>query len=173
MFFTVIIPGIKNPKNKVDVYLQPLIDELNKLWSEGVLTYDIFMKQNFQLRATLLWTINDFPTYGMLSGWSTAGRLACPYCMEHIKSFQLQFGDKTSWFYCHRQLLQPNHPFKRDIRSFKRDRGRETSHPMSRPIGDQVWCMVSQFSKITESGRELGRCNGRGVNHNWTKMSIF
>jgi hypothetical protein len=41
MFFTVIIPGPKNPKHKVDVYLQPLIDELNKLWYEGVPTYDI------------------------------------------------------------------------------------------------------------------------------------
>ncbi|WVZ58442.1 hypothetical protein U9M48_008718 [Paspalum notatum var. saurae] len=26
---------------------------------------------NFTLRAYLLWTINDFPAYGMLSGWST------------------------------------------------------------------------------------------------------
>jgi hypothetical protein len=31
MFSTVIIPGLKNPKHKVDVYLQPLIDELKKL----------------------------------------------------------------------------------------------------------------------------------------------
>jgi hypothetical protein len=31
MFFTVIILGPKNPKHKIDVYLQPLIDELNKL----------------------------------------------------------------------------------------------------------------------------------------------
>jgi len=29
-----------------------------------------------------MWTINDFPTYGMLSGWGTHGRLACPHCME-------------------------------------------------------------------------------------------
>jgi hypothetical protein len=29
MFLTVIIPGPKNPKHKVDVYLQPLISELN------------------------------------------------------------------------------------------------------------------------------------------------
>ena len=28
-----------------------------------------------------MWTINDFPAYGMVSGWSTHGKLACPYCM--------------------------------------------------------------------------------------------
>jgi hypothetical protein len=35
------IPGPSNPKAKINVYLQPLIDELKLLWSEGVLTYDI------------------------------------------------------------------------------------------------------------------------------------
>jgi hypothetical protein len=72
IFVTVIILGPKNPKHKVDVYLQSLIDELNKLWSEGVTTHDISKKKNFQLQAALLWTINDFPTYRMFSGWSTA-----------------------------------------------------------------------------------------------------
>jgi hypothetical protein len=36
LFLIVIIPGPKNPKRRVDVYLQPLIDELSKLWSDGV-----------------------------------------------------------------------------------------------------------------------------------------
>jgi hypothetical protein len=44
---------------------------------------------------------------------------------------------------------------------------------MSRPTNDQVWVIVSQFSKITDSARELGICDGKGVDHNWTKMSIF
>jgi hypothetical protein len=33
--------------------------------------------------------------------------------------------------------------------------------------------MVSQFPKIMNLGHELGRSEGRGVNHNWTKMCIF
>jgi len=33
----------------------------------------------FFMKAALMWTINDFPAYGMLSGWSTHGRLACPW----------------------------------------------------------------------------------------------
>ena len=36
-----------------------------------------------------MWTINDFPIYGMLSGWGTHGRLACPYCMEDTKAFSV------------------------------------------------------------------------------------
>ena len=76
MFLSCIIPGPKNPKGKIDVYLQPLIDELKILW-EGVLTYDISKRRNFKMKAALLWTINDFPAYGMLSGWST--------CWEKLK----------------------------------------------------------------------------------------
>ena len=66
---------------KLDVYLQPLIDEMKELWVVGIEKYNIFMCTTFQMRAVLIWTINDFPAYGMLSGWSTSGQLACPVCM--------------------------------------------------------------------------------------------
>jgi len=69
MFLTCLIPGSTNPTKKIDVYLQPLIDDLQLLWNEGVFTYDISTKENFVMRACLMWTINDFPAYGMLSGW--------------------------------------------------------------------------------------------------------
>src|SRR4051812_42944844 len=38
------------------------------------------------MQAALLWTINDFPTLGNLSGWSTSGYLACPSCAKNIVS---------------------------------------------------------------------------------------
>jgi hypothetical protein len=36
-----------------------------------------------------MWTINNFPAYGMVSGWSTHGKLAFSYCMENNKTFTL------------------------------------------------------------------------------------
>ena len=68
MFLTCIIPGPRNPKSKIDVYLQPLIEELQELWISGVPTFDASTSQNFQMHASLMWTIGDFPAYGMLSG---------------------------------------------------------------------------------------------------------
>ncbi|XP_039119353.1 uncharacterized protein LOC120255636 [Dioscorea cayenensis subsp. rotundata] len=68
MFLSLICPGPKNPKKNIDVFLQPLIEELKHLWEVGVETYDINLGKNFNMRAALLWTINDFPSYGMLSG---------------------------------------------------------------------------------------------------------
>jgi len=52
-----------------------------------------------------MWTINDFPAYGMLSGWSMHGKLAYPYCMENNKAFTLTNGVKTSFFYYHHRFL--------------------------------------------------------------------
>jgi hypothetical protein len=58
-----------------------LIDELKMLWSkDGVETWDAKYKRNFKMHAMLLWSINDFPAYAILSGWSNKGRFACPYC---------------------------------------------------------------------------------------------
>ena len=74
MFMSILVPGPKNPKDKLDVFLLPLISELNHLWDVGVNTYDISKKKNFMMRAALMWTVSDFPAYSMLSGWSTARR---------------------------------------------------------------------------------------------------
>jgi len=48
--------------------------------------------------AALMWTINNFPPYGMVSGWSTHEKLACPYCMENNKAFTLTNGGKAFFF---------------------------------------------------------------------------
>ena len=97
MFLTLLIPGPDHPKKSFDVFLQPLIKELTDLWNIGVPAFDVSRKQNFTLKAVLLWTISDFPAYGMLSGWSTHGALACPYCMDETDSFRLEHGRKPCW----------------------------------------------------------------------------
>ena len=94
IFLTLVIPGPWHPGRNIDVYLRPLVDELRVLRSDGIHTYDVPKKQNFVMRAALMWTISDFSTYGMLSGWSTHKKLACPYCMKNTKSFQLGHSDK-------------------------------------------------------------------------------
>lgn len=50
---SMIIPGPKSPGNNIDVYLQPLIDELNELWLNGALTYDVASKDTFRMHAAL------------------------------------------------------------------------------------------------------------------------
>ena len=44
LFLTCLVPDPYSPKAKIDVYLQPLIDDLQHLWSDGVWTYDVSKK---------------------------------------------------------------------------------------------------------------------------------
>ena len=77
---TLLILGLKQSGNDIDVYLEPLVDDLKELWDNSVETYDAFSKSTFSLRAILMWKVNDFPTYGNLSGYSTKGKVAYPIC---------------------------------------------------------------------------------------------
>ncbi|GKA12693.1 retrovirus-related pol polyprotein from transposon 17.6 [Tanacetum coccineum] len=78
-----LIPGPKSPGKDIDVYLRPLIEDLKVLWDrKGVETIDVASGQKFNMRAMVLWTINDFPARSSLSGWSGQGYKACPTCNE-------------------------------------------------------------------------------------------
>jgi len=44
---SLIIPRPSSPSMDIDVYLQPLTEELQKLWNIGVRTYDASNKKNF------------------------------------------------------------------------------------------------------------------------------
>nr|GEX20653.1 F-box domain, leucine-rich repeat domain, L domain-like protein [Tanacetum cinerariifolium] len=68
---TLLIPGPKSPGKDIGVYLKPLIEDLKVLWDrKGVETIDVASGQEFNMRAMVLWTINDFPARSSLSGWS-------------------------------------------------------------------------------------------------------
>uniref|UniRef100_A0A1U7YJY3 Uncharacterized protein LOC104248805 n=1 Tax=Nicotiana sylvestris TaxID=4096 RepID=A0A1U7YJY3_NICSY len=169
LFLTCIVSGPSNPKGLIDVYLQPLIDDLKLLWHEGVETYDISTKQNFRLRASLMWTINDFSAYGMLYGWSTTGK-SCPYCMEDTKSFTLRHGGKNTWFDCHRRFLPMDHEFRRNISAFMKNQT-DYDEPPPTLSGEEIWERVKYLPKVMESSS--ARIPGYGIEHNWTKQSIF
>ena len=175
MFLTVIVPGPKNPKNKLDVFLQPLIAELKEIWEVGVEKYDVSKKRNFQLRAALMWTISDFPAYSMLSSWGTAGKYVCPYCMEDSDAFSLTKGGKMSWFDNHRMFLPEDHLCRRNKRWFRKGRTVQKSAP---PIWSGV-DLINEiddfgFKKVTKlCGEEINRRIQKSCGCGWKKRSIF
>jgi len=54
MFLSTVILIPNSQGWNIDVCLYPLIDKLKQLWSFGALTYDVLMKQNFQIKVTLI-----------------------------------------------------------------------------------------------------------------------
>jgi hypothetical protein len=54
MFLSMVIPNLNSPGWNIDIYLQPLINELMYLWSSRALTYDVSRKYNFNIKAALM-----------------------------------------------------------------------------------------------------------------------
>jgi len=90
MMLSMMISGPRQPGNDIDVYLSPLIEDLRLLWNDSVKVFCAYEKVYFNLRALLFCTINDFPAYGNLSGYSVKGHRACPICEENASYHQLK-----------------------------------------------------------------------------------
>jgi len=91
---SMMISGLRQPGNDIDVYLSPLIEDLTKLWDEGVLVFDGFQNETFHLRIMLFCTIYYFLAYGNLSENNVKGHHACPICEEDTSYMQLKHDKK-------------------------------------------------------------------------------
>ena len=79
--------------------------------------YDAYQREVFTLRAIILWTINDFPAYGNLSGCTVKGYFACLICGSKTYSHRLKHGRKNS-FTSHKCFLPCNHSFRKHKKAF-------------------------------------------------------
>ncbi|XP_018459050.2 uncharacterized protein LOC108829946 [Raphanus sativus] len=111
IMLTLLIPGPTAPGNNIDVYLAPLIDDPKDLWAEGIEVYDSFAKENFTLRALLLWSISDYPALGTLSGCKVKGKQACNVCGKDTPSRWLKFSRKFVYM-GNRKRLSPGHHYR-------------------------------------------------------------
>ncbi|KAI5316717.1 hypothetical protein L3X38_036424 [Prunus dulcis] len=143
----------KQPGNDIDVYLEPLIDDLKSLWVGIRGVYDAHNGEYFTLRAALMWTINDFPAYGNLSGCVVKGYKACPICGDDTPSHRLKNGHKICYI-GHRKWLPINHPYRRQRAAFN---GKpEYGIPPEPLTGEEVLHMVENGDRVC-----------------WKKKSIF
>ncbi|KAG7572325.1 hypothetical protein ISN44_As09g006960 [Arabidopsis suecica] len=73
--------------------------------------YDSFAKENFTLRAMLLWSISDYPALGTLSGCKVKGKQACNVCGKDTPSRWLKFSRKFVYM-GNRKRLPPGHRYR-------------------------------------------------------------
>ncbi|GJU04996.1 putative transposase-associated domain-containing protein [Tanacetum coccineum] len=112
---SVLISGY--PGNDIDVFLEPLVDDLHTLFETGVDTYDASTKDNFNLRAVVLWTINDYPALGTLCGCPYSGFKGCVVCGKDTNCVRLSASSKQSYV-GHRRYLPYNHSFRKQKKAF-------------------------------------------------------
>jgi len=95
IMLSMMIAGSRQPGKDIDVYLAPLIEDLRKLWEDGIDVWDGYLQETFTLCAMVFCTINDYPACGNLSGYSVKGHYACPVCEKGTSFVQLKHGKKT------------------------------------------------------------------------------
>lgn len=115
---SLLISGKQSPTfENIDIYLSPLVEELEELWNR-VDVVDTgadkeVERERFKMRGILMWTISDFPAYGLISGLCTKGYLACPVCGANIVSRSVKGPKKYKQAYlgAHRWTRR-NHPYR-------------------------------------------------------------
>ena len=170
MMLSLLISGPRQPGNDIDVYLAPLIEDLITLWEVGVQVYDAHQQEFFTLRAVLLWTINDFPAYGNLSGCTVKGYYGCPICGEETYSCRLKHGKKNSYT-GHRRFLPRNHPYRKQKKAF--DGKQEFRSPPQILTGEEI---LKKINRICNSWGKKKVNRGKSEINNtncWKKKSIF
>ena len=107
---SMMISGPRQPRNDIDVYLSPLIEDLTKLWDEGVAVFDGYQNETFRLCPMLFCSINDFLSYENFSGYSVKGHRACLIYEEDTSYVQLKHGRKIvyTWYRCFLKAYHPN-----------------------------------------------------------------
>ena len=152
MILSLLISGPQQPGNDIDMYLAPLIEDLKTLWELGVEAYDAYQIEVFTLRDVLLWTTNDFPAYGNLSGCVVKGYFVCPICGDDTYSHRLKHGKKNSYT-GHKRFLPCYHPFRKQKKAFNGEQEfGSTSQPLS---GEEILRKIDTFVILGEKIRSL------------------
>jgi hypothetical protein len=171
-----LIPGPKAAASDMDVYLEPLIDDMRDMFVDGVRTIDASTGECFQLRAAILCTITDLPGLGHLLSYSVSSKLACPKCHSHLCAVQLKKGGKYVYM-GHRRFLDADHIFRSNADSFDgtvEDRTAPT--PLS---GEEIFKLTENiectFGKdpVTKKPVKQPRRDGNSPKIVWKRCSIW
>lgn len=124
----ILISGKQSPTSKnIDVFVRPLLKELQELW-EGIPVLDFSQPEGsrgFTVRGLLMWTISDFPAYGLISGQCCKGYKGCPCCGPETESRMAKTGDVQAngrirgskiVYGGMRRYLPRQHPYRRNKR---------------------------------------------------------
>ncbi|XP_073132543.1 uncharacterized protein [Henckelia pumila] len=148
MMLTMLISGPKQPGNDIDVYLEPLIDDLKFLWDTGVEAYDV----------------------GKLARCIVKGYHACPICGEETYSTRLKRSRKMSYT-GHRRFLPANNPYRRQRKAFN---GYQEFNPAPKPLsGDEVLIKVDGIHCHWGKMRKKIQSTKDDVKPSFKKKSIF
>jgi hypothetical protein len=179
MMLTILIFGPKQPGDRIDVYLRPLVDDLKILWKPGVKeVWDKFMHEEFTMRPMLFTTINNNPAHRNLSGQSKRKGAASPHYLEDTYVVWLRYSKKYVFMGQH-HFLGKKHPYRAMDCQFNGEK--ENREVPLRVTGDLVHLKVEDMKTIDELPKLTEQTLGKRKKQDgeeeeegmWNKKSIL
>jgi hypothetical protein len=113
---SILIQGPKQAGIDIDVFLESLMEDMTKLWNEGMHMWDQYQQEYFTLKAIIFVSIHDALGGFTVSG-QTKGKSGCPVCVDGIASVYLPSSKKLV-FMRHRWFLERKHKYCKIKRCF-------------------------------------------------------
>jgi hypothetical protein len=110
VMLSILIQCLKQADIDIDVFLEPLMEDMAKLWNKGVCMWDKYQQEYFTLYAIIFVCIHDAPGDFTVSGQTKGKSDACPICMDRIASVYLPSSRKLVYMR-HRWLLPRKHKY--------------------------------------------------------------
>jgi hypothetical protein len=90
---SILIQGPKQAGIDIDMFLEPLMEDMTKLWNEGVRMWNQYQQEYFTLKVIIFVCIHDAPRAFTVSG-QTKGKSGCSVCMDETASVYLSSSRK-------------------------------------------------------------------------------
>ena len=132
-----LILGPRQPSNDIDVFLEPLMEDTQKLWEEGVQMMDASLKK-FTLKAIIFVTITDYPGLFSLSG-QIKGKSGCVVCIDGTCYTYLSAPKKMVYM---RSLGGICGREERVIRTSSKEGHTNRGARESRALWPHTWCLL-------------------------------
>jgi hypothetical protein len=103
LLLTTLLSDPKQDGIDIYVFLEPLMEDMQKLWEHGVNVWDEYEKEHFNLKVIILCTTNDNPTRLALTG-QVNRKTGCVICVYQMESIYLPSSSKLVYMQHHRFL---------------------------------------------------------------------
>jgi hypothetical protein len=148
----ILIQGPKQASIDIDVFLKPLMEDMVKLWNEGVRMWDQYQHECFTLKAIIFVCIHDAPGGFIVSG-QPKGESRCPVCMDETTSVYLPSSRKLVSIW-HWRFLERKHKYRKMKRYF--DNTIEKGSALKWYTGKLLFKMVKNIQVVFGKGTVNG-----------------
>jgi hypothetical protein len=110
ILLTILISGPTQPGVDMDVFLEPLMEDMKILWEIGVQMLDEYRKDSFTLNAIIFVTINNYPALFTLSS-QFKGKVGCTVRIDETAYVSLAASKKIVYMR-HKRFLLEGHRYR-------------------------------------------------------------